>query len=292
LGLVGRIPALVGKIRDNKADFVGIMETKKESLSPGLLRSLTGNTPFSWCHKPARGTAGGILVGANSDFFLVTVGQILNYSVSVMLLDKKTGFSWKLVVVYGSPYEDGKQAFIEELHDVMASWEGPTLIGGDFNLVRFASDKSNGIINHRWADAFNDWVDQWVLIELNPPNKAFTWTNNQENLIIAKIDRIFVTTEWESAFPLVRVKALERPPSDHNPLLINSGNNTHFGKRRFRFEKWWLEKENFRALVAKAWAEPCQDTNIVDRWQFKVRTFRRIVRGWASNEVARVSRRI
>jgi endonuclease/exonuclease/phosphatase family metal-dependent hydrolase len=69
------------------------------------------------------------------------------------------------------------------------------------------------------------------------PNKAFTWTNNQENLIMAKIDRIFVTTEWESVFPLVRVKALERPPSDHNPLLINSGDNTHFGKKRFRFEK-------------------------------------------------------
>jgi endonuclease/exonuclease/phosphatase family metal-dependent hydrolase len=54
---------------------------------------------------------------------------------------------------------------------------------------------------------------------------------------MAKIDRIFVTTEWESVFPLVRVKALERPPSDHNPLLINSGDNTHFGKKRFRFEK-------------------------------------------------------
>jgi hypothetical protein len=69
------------------------------------------------------------------------------------------------------------------------------------------------------------------------PNKAFTWTNNQENMIMAKIDSIFVTTKWESVFPLVRVKALERPPSDHNPLLNNSGDNTHFGKKRFRFEK-------------------------------------------------------
>lgn len=43
--------------------------------------------------------------------------------------------------------------------------------------------------------------------------------------------------------------------------------------------------------MAKAWAEPCQATNIVDRWQFKVRTFRRIVRGWASNEVASLDKR-
>lgn len=39
---------------------------------------------------------------------------------------------------------------------MMASWNGPILIGGDFNLVRFARDKNNGIINHRWADAFNE----------------------------------------------------------------------------------------------------------------------------------------
>jgi hypothetical protein len=120
-----------------------------------------------------------------------------------MLLDKKSSFSWKLVMVYGSPYEEGKQAFIDELHSVMAGWQGPTLIGGDFNLIRFTSDKSNGIINHRWADAFNDWVNIWGLLELNPPNNAYTWTNNQDNLVMAKIDRIFVTIEWESAFPVI-----------------------------------------------------------------------------------------
>lgn len=58
--------------------------------------------------------------------------------------------------MYGSPYEDGKQAFLEELHSVMIVWQGPSVIGGDFNLVRFSSDKSNGVINHRCADSFND----------------------------------------------------------------------------------------------------------------------------------------
>lgn len=53
------------------------------------------------------------------------------------------------------------------------------MIGGDFNLIRFSSNKSNGIINHRsWADSFNSWVSRWALIELNPRNKKFTWANN------------------------------------------------------------------------------------------------------------------
>jgi hypothetical protein len=30
------------------------------------------------------------------------------------------------------------------------------IIGGDFNLCRFVGDKSNGRINQRMADGFND----------------------------------------------------------------------------------------------------------------------------------------
>jgi len=117
-------------------------------------------------------------------------------------------------------------------------------------------------------------------------NKKFTWTNKQEFPILAKIDGIFVNSAWEANFPLVTVKALERPPSDHNPLLLDTSNNMCFGKKRFRFKKWWLEKESFRSMVEKAWNSPCSFTNSMDIWQCKVRTLRRMVRGWAANEVA------
>jgi hypothetical protein len=76
---------------------------------------------------------------------------------------------------------------------------------------------------------------------------------------MARIDRIFVTTDWEAAFPLARVKALERPPSDHNPLLLNTWDNMHFGKRNFRFEKWWLGKETFNDVISKAWKTSCSE---------------------------------
>jgi hypothetical protein len=35
----------------------------------------------------------------------MTVGDIREYSVSVMLLDTKSGYNWKLIVIYGAPYE-------------------------------------------------------------------------------------------------------------------------------------------------------------------------------------------
>uniref|UniRef100_A0A0A9FC23 Uncharacterized protein n=1 Tax=Arundo donax TaxID=35708 RepID=A0A0A9FC23_ARUDO len=57
-------------------------------------------------------------------------------------------------------------------------------------------------------------------------------------------------------------------------------------KKRFRFEKWWLEKKNFRELVVKAWSLPCNAIDPMEVWQFRVRSFRKLARGSAANEVA------
>lgn len=141
LGKIDRIPVLTSRMRDHHVDFVGIMETKKGSFTDGFLKNIAWNVPFKWHHLEANGTAGGILVGVNEDVFSMTVLDTLDYSVSVMLTCKKSGFSWKLVVIYGTAYEEQKHLFLEELENIMSKWDGPTLLGGDFNLVRYVSDE-------------------------------------------------------------------------------------------------------------------------------------------------------
>jgi hypothetical protein len=64
---------------------------------------------------------------------------------------------------------------------ILASWQGPWLIGGgegDFNLCRFPSDKNTGRINQKYAYAFNDWINKWGLVEVNPNNRKYTRSNN------------------------------------------------------------------------------------------------------------------
>jgi hypothetical protein len=143
----GRRLSLEHIIRDNRLDFVGIQETKKDDFTPVFLKNLTCPAVFCWEFLPARGTARDILVGVREDSFIMSGMNILKSSVSCMLQDRKSSFCWKLVVVYGSPYEEGNAEFIDELHAILASWQGPLLIGGDFHLSRFASDKNNGRIN-------------------------------------------------------------------------------------------------------------------------------------------------
>jgi hypothetical protein len=75
------------------------------------------------------------------------------------------------VVIYGSPYEEFKVEFTNELHLIMGLWTGPTLMGGDFNMVRPQKEKSNGLIYFNLVGLFNEWIDRWSLIDLKDPSK-------------------------------------------------------------------------------------------------------------------------
>uniref|UniRef100_A0ACD5Z2B2 Uncharacterized protein n=1 Tax=Avena sativa TaxID=4498 RepID=A0ACD5Z2B2_AVESA len=157
------------------------------------------------------------------------------------------------------------------------------MIGGDFNLIRSPEDKSSGNIDFRWVDRFNEWVEIWALMEINLAGRAYTWGNNQENLIMSKIDRIFCSTNFESMFPLSNARTLARIGSDHTPIIWESGETQIPKKLRFKFEKWWLARPDFRNVVVKAWDIVGNSADVIDVWQSKVRYFRKLARGWSAN---------
>jgi hypothetical protein len=111
-------------------DYIGFQETKKESFSNSFLRNLLGNRNFAWNHLPAVGSAGGILVGVNCDLFDIIAWEIKKFSVSVVVRNKIYDFTCRITTVYGSAYEERKQEFVSELHELFLHWDGPALIGG------------------------------------------------------------------------------------------------------------------------------------------------------------------
>jgi hypothetical protein len=64
------------------------------------LKNLSCPAVFGWQFLPAKGTAGGILVGIREDSFAILGVSVLNYSVSCILQAKNGDFTWRLVVVY------------------------------------------------------------------------------------------------------------------------------------------------------------------------------------------------
>jgi hypothetical protein len=108
--------------------------------------------------------------------------------------------------------------------------------GGDFKLVRYQKDKSNGVVDFRWCDRFNEWIDKHILLEINLMGRSFTWSNNQDNPILSHVDRVFYNTEFDGIFPLATARALPRNSSDHVPIPWESGHPQNHRKPRFKME--------------------------------------------------------
>ena len=81
-----------------------------------------------------------------------------------------------------------------------------------------------------------------------------------------------MATDWESKYPLVSVRALERIEalSDHAPILLSTGSSVTHDKHQFKFELGWLYREGFDEMIKRIWMQPVGgNTPIVD------------LRGWA-----------
>lgn len=134
---------------------------------------------FAWNSLPAVGSAGGILVGVDEDIYDVISWKNREFSMACQLRYKPKDVVFNVIFVYASPYEDGKESFISELHTIFLETTGPIQIGGDFNLVRYQTDKSNGNVDQKWCDKFNAWVEIWNLLEIRLSHRRYTWANYQ-----------------------------------------------------------------------------------------------------------------
>ena len=70
----GRVLSVNEFMCKHRPDIIALSETKKEDFSPACLKSIANFHIFEWTWLPAKGTAGGILVGVNLDMFDIFLG--------------------------------------------------------------------------------------------------------------------------------------------------------------------------------------------------------------------------
>ena len=152
--------------------------------------------------------------------------------------NKTDNFIWSLVAVYGPAQEVAKTYFLCEMVNLAKDNPHPCIIGGDFNLLRYPFEKSRGRFDNRWPLLFNAVIDSLNLREITMVGRQFTWANSLPEATYEKRDRVLMDTDWESRFPLVSVRALERIEglSDHAPILLTTGTPSPQCKPRFKFE--------------------------------------------------------
>ena len=165
------------------------------------------------------------------------------------------GTRWQITVVYGPQGEAAKLQFLQELKNIPPPVHNRWLILGDFNLIYQAEDKNNSNLNRRLMGAFRVSIDHLSLKEIKLNGRRFTWSNQQDNPTLTRIDRLLCTNEWDLLFPACFLHSLPSLMLDHTPLLLQ-GELDHHHSTSFRFENYWTKMEGFHDLVHNSWNRP------------------------------------
>ena len=97
----------------------------------------------------------------------------------------------------------------------------PCIVCGDFNLIAAASEKSSANINRRTMTAFRHFINDLQLLELYMHGQRYTWSNEQANVVMVKLDRVLYNAEWNDLFPACLLQALSSDILDHCPMLLS-----------------------------------------------------------------------
>lgn len=208
-------------ISEHSLEFICVQETKKD-FDDSWLAGVSGRFTYIWLWQPSEGASGGLLMGVREDLFEVDVCIAGRYMTRMVIMDKIPGFKWNLINVYGAAHVKDKEEFLVDLVQALGYNNLPCVFGGDFNLIRRISERNKIKKLPKWSFYFNSVIEHWGLKELELSGRSYTWSNNQEDPLFAKLDRILVSSLWEQQFPLVTVRTLVRGVSDHAALLLHT----------------------------------------------------------------------
>jgi hypothetical protein len=107
------------------------------------------------------------------------VGSIYQgqFFISAVVLHRDSKVIFEYIGVYGPADHARAPEFLKELEDKVSRCQHPVVVGGDFNLIRGAEDKSNDNINWPRIHMFNDCIARLALRELKHSDARFTWKN-------------------------------------------------------------------------------------------------------------------
>ncbi|XP_020701897.1 uncharacterized protein LOC110113597 [Dendrobium catenatum] len=243
-------------IKDHKVFFVGLMETKLNSLENSQILKFLGNNCESFL-VPSEGLCGGLMVLWRKDLLSFTMVEVS----SQMILGKLEVFTigiWKVTTVYANTNAIDRKLLWESL-EKHCSKDLPTVIGGDFNCVLCQDEKRGGKKNFlsQGAKDLKNFMINNDLHEVGYMGPKFTWCNNKFGgaQILEKLDRCLIHSTVLNSIHLALVKHLSRIASDLCPILLEIFNPMAVYSREIRYEEVLATYHGAEAIVQKSWSK-------------------------------------
>jgi hypothetical protein len=110
-------------------------------------------------------------------------------------------------------------------------------------LIYWAADKNNDNLNRRMLGRFRRFLNDCELKEIYFYGRRYTWSNKQVVSMLVRLDRVFVTVDWEEA-QRCSLRCLATVVADHCSLILDCLPQP-VGHKRFQFEQFWLKLDGW-----------------------------------------------
>lgn len=128
------------------------------------------------------------------------------------------------------------------------------IIGGEFNTILYASNKSGGKTNMKQSQRdFINWINNNNLFEIKSETGFHTWNNRRKNFTnrVETLDRFFFKGDLTEFHTELKTMVLPWSGSDHFPIHLELMGETKQMGYPFNFERMWFTQEDFLPNIQK-----------------------------------------
>lgn len=197
------------------------------------------------------GSAGGSLIAWKRSYTLFNSWST-RHTISAVIKNTTTGVTLMVTNVYGPSKDVLKPSFIEELRRIAVGVDLPWILAGDFNLVRWLTDRSSSIRGFTLIELFNSFISDAGIVDVPLRNRAYTWSSHRPTPVFSRLDRVFLSHEWQNSYPIITLEAQDIVVSDHTLLLLTC-KGLQQCKTRLRLEAFWFKYDRPRLMVQQLW---------------------------------------
>ncbi|XP_071924654.1 uncharacterized protein [Coffea arabica] len=166
------------------------------------------------------------------------------------------------------------------------------MIAGDFNDICSNEKKLRGRIKEEWTfNDFRNFINENQPIDIGCEGQPWTWSNNWEGdgEIKQRLDRTLNSAQWNQNFENAKCTHVKTHASDHSALLVDNTPLERNRRKRFFFDKRWLQRDGISNVIKEAWNKSAEGSRMF-QVKTKVRNYRIALLKW-SNRINKNSRK-
>ncbi|XP_023644536.1 uncharacterized protein LOC111832445 [Capsella rubella] len=235
------------------------------------------------------GTSGGLALLYSNDFpvkFLLLDDRLIDIETII------NGNRVFMTFIYGDPVVSNREYVWERLMRIGVVRSEPWFIIGDFNEIIGNHEKKGGKKRSETSFLpFRAMIDSCGLIDFPFQGNQFSWIGHRTNgTIRCRLDRAMGNEEWHNLFSHTNVEYLKMWGSDHRPLLASLLSKPKKMRRKFMFDKRWIDKPGLSKAVLEGWGG--EDGSVERSIYQKIQNCKRAISIWKKNNPSNSEKQI